>query len=80
MTLTKNLGGWLQGLAIAAGAAVLGHLAKPDVIPQILPPEYAASAVVVVQVLQALLGQRAFEKNWDGSSANVAAPPKPPSW
>jgi hypothetical protein len=74
--LTKGLGRILHGAAVAAGVAALGHVARPDVLPQVMPPEYAVPLVLAAQLFQALIGQRAFEVNRDGSPAELPAPPR----
>lgn len=78
MKFTKGLARVLQGAAVAAGAAALGHLAQPDAVPAIVPEPYAVPLVIGLQLLQMLLGQRAFEVNRDGSPAELPAPPRKP--
>lgn len=76
MRFTRGLARVLHGAAIAAGVAALGHLAKPDVIPEIVPPHFAALAAMGLQWIQAAIGQKSFDVNHDGSPAWQPAPPE----
>lgn len=72
---TKRLGRILHGVAVAAGGAAVASLMQ--ILPVELPKEVAAFMVVGLQILQSIIGQKAFEKNWNGSPAELPAPDKP---
>jgi len=74
--LTQRLGRILHGAAIAAGVAAVGSLT--NTLPVEMPKETAALTVVGLQILQSILGQKAFSKNWNGTPAELPAPEKPP--
>ncbi len=77
MQFNRNVGNALQGLAIAAGTAVLGHLAAPDVMPALIPDQYLPWALLALQLAQRLLSNAAWRRNWNGSPAELPAPPDP---
>jgi len=77
MYLTKSLGRLISAIAIAAGGAAVIELAKPGVLPELLPPEYAAAVAIGLKIVQAVITDKAFDRNWDGSSASEPAPPQP---
>ena len=77
MPFTRKTASVLEGLAIAVGTAALGHLAAPDVMPALIPAEYLPWALLALQLAQRLITNAAWRRNWNGSPAEVPAPPDP---
>lgn len=73
MRFTKRLGKALHAVGIGAAAAAVGSL--NGTLPPLIPPQFVPLVIIGVPALQALLGVKAFDVNWDGSPASTPAPP-----
>lgn len=65
----------IEGIAIAAGLAAVGELM--GVLPDLVPAPVAGFGIIAAQFLQKILTEKAWQKNWNGTPAEIPAPPDP---